>query len=99
MKLGTAKSPREMAAWRREAEALLAGNLGGRGDRENESGGCQAPAPAPAPEWLLRPGLPPQPQSPLQPMGGQVLHQGRGYHLHSNKKLQDGGGWTGRAAS
>lgn len=31
---------------------------------------------------------PSAPQSPLQPMGGQVLHQGRGYHLHGNKKLQ-----------
>lgn len=53
-------------------------------------GGCQAPAPAP--EWLPRPGLPPQPQSPLQPMGGLVLHRGRGHHLHGNKKLQAGGG-------
>lgn len=35
---------------------------------------------------------PSAPQSPLQPMGGQVLHQGRGYHLHGNKKLHAGGG-------
>lgn len=34
---------------------------------------------------------PSAPQSPLQPMGGLVLHQGRGHHLHGNKKLQDGG--------
>lgn len=33
MKLGTAKSLREVAARRREAEALLAGNLGGLGAR------------------------------------------------------------------
>lgn len=33
---------------------------------------------------------PSAPQSPLQPMGGQVLHQGRGQHLHGNKKLQAG---------
>lgn len=35
---------------------------------------------------------PSAPQSPLQPMGGLVLHQGRGHHHHGNKKLQAGGG-------
>ena len=54
-------------------------------------GACQAPALAP--EWLPRPGLPPQPHSHhCSQWGGQVLHQGRGYHLQGNKKLQAGGG-------
>lgn len=64
---------------------------GAEGLKENESGGM--PSSGSSSRMAAQAWAPPSaPQSPLQPMGGLVLHQGRGHHLHGNKKLQAGGG-------
>lgn len=64
---------------------------GAKGLKENQSGGM--PGSGSSPRMAAQAWAPPSaPQSPLQPMGGPVLHQGRGHHLHGNKKLQAGGG-------
>lgn len=68
---------------------------GAEGLKENESGGM--PSAGSSSRMAAQAWAPPSaPQSPLQPMGGLVLHQGRGHHLHGNKKLQAGGGGCDR---
>lgn len=76
----------------REAEVQVPGNFEGPGaGRECRWGGM--PSSGSSSRMAAQAWAPPSaPQPPLQPMGGQVLHQGRGHYLQGNKKLQAGGG-------